>query len=413
MSPRSRREFLAGVGVATAGSLAGCESFGDGQPQTPTSKTGGTTTTEERNQTDPATTQRETTRAPANLGGWPMFGYDRRNTGFTDEIAPINAITEFWSYDTEGAVHSAPIVHLGGIVLGTGAGSVLRIGGSGQASAWSVDLGDPVRGTPAVLGEVIVGVSDTGEVVGIGPDERTAIWDLSLDASGESPPVRSSPTTGDDAVYVGTDLGTIHAIGQAGQQRWQRQPDTSKRTTPALSEEVLIAGGTSGSVHAHSLESGSHRWQAPTGGPVHAAPAIAGSSVYVGSDDGRLYAFETATGRERWSRDTGGPVRASPAIGERIYAVNKSGAAMALAPQDGEVLWEVPLGEPLVTAPAVSYGTVFLAGEAGTVFALDTDDGRELWRYDLGDVSPTSAVVALGVLFVGTDGGTVHALAEP
>ena len=98
---RTRRRYLATVGVAGAVALAGCSN--DSDNRTPT---GGPS-------------------IPADIGRWPMFAADAANTGTApDETGPTTNVIVQWGYPTGQQVFSSPAVVDGSLYVGSNDGYV-------------------------------------------------------------------------------------------------------------------------------------------------------------------------------------------------------------------------------------------------------------------------------------------------
>src|SRR5580658_8200787 len=82
------------------------------------------------------------------------------------------------------------------------------------------------------------------------------------------------------------------------------------------------------------------------------APSVAGNRVYIASGKGTVEALDLATGRELWKRSVGTRIGGGPGSGEGLVAVGGSGGqAIALSASDGKILWRVPLGGEILSAP--------------------------------------------------------------
>lgn len=110
--------------------------------------------------------------------------------------------------------------------------------------------------------------------------------------------------------------------------------------------------------------------------------------------------------------EAGGPL-AGPVIADGALIVPAEEAIVALAPEDGRVLWSRPRTEGPSGPAAVGRGLVFHAsggGSASSIVARRVDDGREVWRAPAGSAVTGGPAVAEGAVFVGTGAGEVVAL---
>ncbi len=143
-----------------------------------------------------------------------------------------------------------------------------------------------------------------------------------------------------------------------------------------------------------------------------AAPGtiIVDNRLIVASSVGLLWAYDAFTGRPLWSHKVDDRLVAGPVSdGRRIYQPVAGGVLLALAPEDGRVLFQIDLKTPLTSSVAVS-DLIYVAGFSGDVFALDPVDGRIVWRSRLDGNIWTAPAIADGRVFVGLSSGTLVAL---
>lgn len=102
--------------------------------------------------------------------------------------------------------------------------------------------------------------------------------------------------------------------------------------------------------------------------------------VYVNTPGGDLVARGWSDGETdaRWSAHPGGQVTSVEAIGRVVVAVTTERTAAAYGDQ-GEFLWQAPLGD-VSAVPIVRFGGLaVVAGLDGTVTAFDAETGRVAW----------------------------------
>jgi outer membrane protein assembly factor BamB len=129
---------------------------------------------------------------------------------------------------------------------------------------------------------------------------------------------------------------------------------------------------------------------------ISASPVVAGGRVYVLDAEAHIYVFNAGNGRKVWDK--------------------------RLAPKNGTdmpTLWGL-LGTPNTIDPnsgmggGVAYddGKIFATSGFGVVICMDAGTGREIWRRDLGVPIVNAPVINGGRLFVSTDDNHFYALAE-
>lgn len=267
---------------------------------------------------------------------------------------------------------------------------------------WSHDLGGSVFATPAVLGDMVIGASTTGEVVALDQATSSIQWKV-----GTEGPVWSSPAVSDDMVFVGSFDGHLYAIaGLTGRVAWRYPTEGRIWSSPVVSQGIVFVGSHDGHVHAVRAEDGSGVWTTAVGGEVWSSPAVRGATLVVGSRDGAMYALNADTGEILWRTSTGGEVRSTPAIsGERVYVGSFDNAIYALELTDGSIAWRFETGGPIWGSPASDGGTVYVGSDDGFMRALNARDGALRWSQEIGvGIGSSPSLIGALLLFGAADG---------
>lgn len=180
---------------------------------------------------------------------------------------------------------------------------------------------------------------------------------------------------------------------------------------PIIVYNRLIVSSGDGLVQAYRLDDGELLWQHELEGRLETSASFAEGRIWQANDQGALVALAVDDGSELVRAQLPGPVVSPLAVTDRVYAVTMTGHVCALDPADGTMLWQVDLGAPTWTTPAVADGRLFLGMSSGRVVALDAADGHELWHRDTESVVRASAVVIGSVVAAGTLSGKLLTLA--
>ena len=172
---------------------------------------------------------------------------------------------------------------------------------------------------------------------------------------------------------------------------------------------------------------------------VTAAPVVAGGRVYVLDSESHVFAFDTRTGDRVWDRELspkngtdwptmwgllGKPNTIVPTSGAsgglaydggKLFVTSGWGVVYALDAKNGSQVWNHDIGIPMVNAPVVSGGRVFLSTHDNHFMALADADGRQLWSHQgipepAGIMSSTSAAVAGEFVLAPYTSGELYAL---
>ncbi len=148
----------------------------------------------------------------------------------------------------------------------------------------------------------------------------------------------------------------------------------------------------------------------------HDAPLPNGADLDFGDDAWTLAGHDSASTRSvelpsccdagipapLWYHSPGTPVLYAPVIGYGyIYLLAADGYLHVLNAQDGAEEWRIPVGGELTSnGLALAHGLVYLALEGHFIAALDAKTGQERWRFDTGGLVRAAPLVVGRVLLV-------------
>ncbi len=219
---------------------------------------------------------------------------------------------------------------------------------------------------------------------------------------------------------------------------------------PYVNGEWPNPGGYASNAMYHLAAPGAFKkiWEADVGqgstseSRLTAPPVVAGGRVFVLDAAATVHALDARDGTELWSAslapkggDTswlntlslgmfGEDNRTDPTKGfggglafdkGRLFATSGFGQVVAFSAQNGGRLWRTDLGVPIVNAPTVNGGRVFVSSEDNHFVALAQNDGRKLWDHQgiseaAGILSSTSAAVAGEFVIVPYTSGELYAI---
>jgi outer membrane protein assembly factor BamB len=188
-------------------------------------------------------------------------------------------------------------------------------------------------------------------------------------------------------------------------------------TGAAVADGAAYVASRDATAHRVDLRPGAIDWRTSLAGPVNVTPVLAQERVVFVTADGAVQALDTETGEEDWSADLPADVLADPVLaGGKIIVATVPGTVHAFELASGQPAWTVPLGpvatavgggvwtDRVVTAPAASDGTVYVATDAARLSALDADTGRTIWVREVSETefTWTSPTVADGKVVIAT-----------
>ncbi len=237
-----------------------------------------------------------------------------------------------------------------------------------------------------------------------------------------------------DTLFVGSTEGRLVAVNTAdGSRRWAEPFRTSTQAggfgcgplggrsvgvaiygTPAVSADLVYAGGYNGKIHAFNSSSLEIRWVYPREGnlqPVIGGVVVAQGKVYFGGSDGKVYALDAATGDRQWEFETGDKIWSTPAIdGDTLFIGSFDNKLYALNVADGSKKWEFETEGAIAATPLVYDNTVYIGSFDRYLYAVDATDGSLRWKFMSENWFWAEPVVYDNTVYAGSLDGKVYAL---
>lgn len=253
--------------------------------------------------------------------------------------------------------------------------------------------------------------------------EGETVWDIETRSHVESTPTvrhdRVFVAAGDDGIYC---LRTGRDVAPDERTVWHipgdRFPD-AEASLAVVGDRVFAGLGRGGNAFCLLREdTGEELAREKTVHPVFGAPAVEGARIVSGTADGdyrnsgagpgQVWCLDADTLKPLWTRDTDSSVLDAVAIRDEIvYCGTGDGRLLALELETGLIRAEIPVGGPVVTAPAVTSKFVFVISENGRIVCCDVVSLAKVWSTRLADAGQcfSSVTVAGDRLFVGTSNG--------
>ncbi|MET7461813.1 PQQ-binding-like beta-propeller repeat protein [Nonomuraea sp. NPDC005501] len=369
--------------------------------------------------------------------------------------APTPVRERGWSFPTDAAVRTEPVV-TGGVVYATsGDGTVSALDAATGAVRWRYRTGGPVEDGHVVAHGTVYAASRTGRLVALDTGTGRPRWSrritvfgrlvvaagrlylwtrhpawsskaelVALDAaSGKQlwsfqpagDMLTPKPVLAGDVVLTGSDHGVMYALSPATgtEQRRYRLGTEHDRILLLRAGTTVYATSSNGDVNAVDAVSGEIRWRSRITGTISVRPVVAGRTVYVGDDEGTTHALDAATGAPLWAFQAEGdqPMFAwSAAVADGLlYTVGRDRTLYALDTATGRTRRRLPLPGGRDTGPVAADGTVYVSDREGTLYALDPATGAVRSRFRTGGNAQTDPVVADGFVYVGSSNGNIYA----
>ncbi|MFE1777017.1 PQQ-binding-like beta-propeller repeat protein [Streptomyces sp. NPDC059008] len=278
------------------------------------------------------------------------------------------------------------------LLMGLAAGGVVLAAGGGAAVAlWpptrtrttkkKTDLFafPPAVKTPTAH---VLNADDGDFIVGGSPKELWGPIEV-LDAQTPAPlPVR-------DVLVFGAAGGGIAAHNVVdGKRRWAVRDIKATGRYLSLSDRLIAAVDTGGTLRTFVASTGEPRWTADA--DAEQLLAADDEAVYLVTKDHRLRAVGRSDARVRWTARPTGDFRGTltpPGVAAegRLVVSTDKGDVLAFSTSDGHRVWNVRKQWDDAIRPAVHGSTVYLNGS--TLRALRLADGKELWNVEARDAA--------------------------
>jgi len=169
------------------------------------------------------------------------------------------------------------------------------------------------------------------------------------------------------------------------------------------------------------------------------APVVGGGLIYVLDSEAHVFAFRATDGRPVWNKSLaprngtdwptfwgllGKANTINPPQGMgggvafnngRIYVTSGFGVVICMDARTGREVWRKDLGMPIINAPVVNGGRLFVSTHDNHFYALAETDGRNLWDHQgisesAGILASTSAAVSGETVIAPYTSGEIFAL---
>lgn len=243
------------------------------------------------------------------------------------------------------------------------------------------------------------------------------------------PPTAASRTERARPAFVGGFVLVGSSTGDALYQLDRRTgvlvrsypAQASVESEPLVTDGMVYFGDTGGILHAYAFN-GDKLWEHDCDAPVIVQPTRHDDLIYVTTVDDLVLALDAQTGDIRWRHQQApDPTRraelalyAAPPVlirGEHAVAGFSDGSIVALTRQEGDVAWQLRVGEgaypDVVSEPSFVDDVVVAAGYFEPIMAFDADSRRVLWSRPFGSANRPLVYTNEGAAIVlqpGTDG---------
>lgn len=327
---------------------------------------------------------------PSGNHPWPVFGGDLQRTNYRQK--PLSqSLQNSWIYKASSAIGPTLVAVDGIVYLASLDGRVDAVDIKTGEQIGRLQTQDDLAATCAYVdGKLVLGAR-YGE-------ETLSLYNLS---SGEylwsvnAGDIASEPLVTEREIYIAALYNHIDKFNlKTGEKIWSFATEDQHRSSPALSDGILVVGCDNGTIYALNSKTGSLKWKVKTNASVFATPVIEDEKVYIGSADSIFYALDLYNGSVIWKFQGSVPFYQTAATdGENVVFGASDGQFYCLDAERGDKKWSFFAESVISTAPVISGDVVFFGSLDQKYYCLSLEDGSELWSFKTEGRIRTSPIV--------------------
>lgn len=280
----------------------------------------------------------------------------------------------------------------GWLFLTVSSGEVFGLDADDGTEIWRQTLSLPLRAAPTVAGGLVLVLSADNQLYALDGTTGRPIWRHAGFAEVAGRLGGPSPAVDRGIVVVPHSSGDVYALRlDTGAQLWNDAIQRPRQTLglaeindidgdPVIADGYVYVAGQGGEMAAIEVRRGFRAWDLDLAS--NETPWIAGDYLFSVTSRGEVLAILRRDGRVRWvsalprlsdPSDTSsepivwsGPVL----VGDRLLLTGSDGELVAMSPYTGEILGRIDLDDPILMAPIVANGTVYVLTEEAELIAL-------------------------------------------
>ena len=291
----------------------------------------------------------------------------------------------------EGDLITGGIAYEDGRVFATGGfAEVVALDAETGAEVWRSPVDAPIHGPPTVRNGRVFAITLANTLYALQTADGAELWTYQSVSEVASIVGTAAPAVDQDIVVAGFTSGELVALrADTGRELWNDSLASRRRTdevanisqivaAPVIDRGRVFAVGNGGVMVAVDLNSGRRIWETAIGGLNR--PWVAGNQLYVITDNHELLSLSRDNGRIHWIADLpawrnpekrkgpllwSGPVL----VGDRLVVTSSQGQALAVSPYSGRPLGSIEVARRVSLAPIAADGSLYFLSDDAMLLA--------------------------------------------
>ena len=231
---------------------------------------------------------------------WPCFRGNQSLNGYSNVQLP-KSLKLLWSFKTEDAIKSSPIIQNGNIYIGSNDGCIYSISEKGTLN-WKYKSATSIESPPLYLDNIVFASSLEGSVYAIDAKSGKLKWEYKTEGQiSGSANWFLSPDKKSKRIMVGSYDFFLHCIDvSTGKSIWKYETENYINGSPSTNGEFATFGGCDGNLYIVDVKTGKLADKIEIGTYMAASSAIDGGKAYFGNYDGGFYCADLTTKKIVW-----------------------------------------------------------------------------------------------------------------
>lgn len=340
--------------------------------------------------------------------GWSQFAENSARNGAPDRHLDF-PLELAWIYKPNAAVENTLIVGDSALFFGTLDGYIYAVHLRTARKLGRIKIQQ--AGTCAYAESHLILARRYGNKTLFNLNLKTGKYQWNIDAGD----IQTEPLIDDHRIYIAALYNHVDQYDFAtGTKIWSYKTTAQLRSSPALSNGILVLGSDDGTIYALNAHTGELKWRFQAGKTIYATPVISDSCVFVGAFDNYLYALHLTKGTLLWKFKTGGRLYHAVGVAPGCVLVGSNDYYLyCLDSSTGALKWRFSAGSIISTTPTVIRNHVIFGSADHHLYAADLAQGALVWKYQTKGRIRTTPIVAGGMLLGASEDNLVYAFKTP